>query len=69
MQITLNIDEVTFNDLKREFHTENIEKAIQNLIDQFRFRSENRVASEIETAFFEVKNGKTKPIEELLNEL
>jgi hypothetical protein len=69
MQITLNIDEVTSNDLKREFHTENIEKAVQNLIDQFRFRSENRIASEIETALFEVKNGKTEPIEELLNEL
>jgi hypothetical protein len=69
MQLTLNIDDDFVSEIKKEFQTENIENAIYSLFEQFKNRKEKKISSEINEALLEVKNGKTKPIEELLNEL
>jgi len=62
MQVTLNIDDNLLSEIKREFHTENIEFAIKSILEQFQCRKGKSVASDINSALVEVKNGKTKPI-------
>jgi hypothetical protein len=54
--------------LKADFKTENIENAIYKLIHQYKNRKEIKMANDINQALFDVKNGNSNPIENLLNE-
>ena len=69
MQVTLNLENSILETLKSDFKTENIENAIYSLIQQYQNRKEIKISNEINQALLDVKNFKTNPIDNLLNEL
>jgi hydrogenase maturation factor HypE len=68
MQVTINLEKSILETLKADFKTENIENAIYKLIHQYKNRKEIKMANDINQALFDVKNGNSNPIENLLNE-
>ena len=70
MQITLDIkDQTIIKALKEEFHTEDLAVALDKLLHRFKYNNEYRIAKEIEDSLQEVKEGKTRDVQALLDEL
>lgn len=70
MQITIDIkDQNIINRLKEEFHTEDLTVALDKLLYRFKYKNEYKIANDILTSIKEVKEGKSRDIKELLDEL
>jgi hypothetical protein len=83
MQVTLNIDDTLLNDIKREFHTENIEFVIKSILEQYKKdknladfnESKEGILNSIRDGFKDVKafqNGevnRTIPLKDFIREL